>query len=86
MMLLVYAWLLLLAVLVVAGIVSIIVLGSEMVRKDREKEAAMQQAAKEQEIAFDGMDRWEMNRIVNRLLREERKRQTRRMEWRMPNV
>lgn len=86
MMLLVYAWLLLLAVLVVAGIVSIIVLGSEMVRKDREKEAAMQQAAKEQEIAFDGMDRWEMNRIVNRLLREERKRPTRRMEWRMPNV
>lgn len=86
MMILAYAWLLFLAVLMVAGIVSMIALGSEMVRKDKEKEAELRQAVKEQEIEFDGPDRWEMDRIVKRLLREERKRPTRRMEWRMPNV
>ena len=56
-----------------------------MVREDREKEAA-RRAEQAKELKFDGMSVWEMRATTARLLREDRKRPTRRMAWRLPNV
>ena len=85
LMFLVYAWLITLSVVLVAAVCALFVLGGRMAREDREKEA-MLQMQKPKEIEFDGPSRYEIQRTVNRLLREERKRPTRHMEWRVPNV
>lgn len=85
LMFLVYLWIAILSILLAAAVCAMFVLGGRMAREDREKEA-MLQMQKPKEIEFDGPSRYEIQRTVNRLLREERKRPTRRMEWRVPNV
>lgn len=82
---LVYAWLITLSAVLVAAVCALFIMGGRMVREDKEKQAMMQ-VKMPKEIEFDGPSRYEIQRTVNRLLREERKRPTRRMEWRVPNV
>ncbi len=85
LMFLVYLWIATLSILLVSAVCALFVMGGRMVREDKEKQAMMQ-AEKPKEIEFDGPSRYEVQRTVNRLLREDRKRPTRRMEWRVPNV
>jgi len=82
---LVYAWLITLSAVLVAAVCALFIMGGRMVREDKEKQAMMQ-AEKPKEIEFDGPSRLELSVTTARLLREDRKRPTRRMEWRVPNV
>ena len=69
-----YAWLYFLVALLIISVCALLVLGSDMVEKDRAAQAK-EQAKREKELSFnDGPSRCEMQRTVNRLLKADKKR------------
>ena len=68
-----YAGLYLIVILLIISVCALLVLGSDMVEKDRAAQAKEQK--REKELSFNnGPSRWEMQRTVNRLLKADKKR------------